>query len=39
MFAGVLSEKPKDDGVLGEVGGMIVADGFKRMRSGDRFWY
>jgi hypothetical protein len=28
-----------NDGVMGEFGGSLVGEGFKRIRDGDRFWY
>jgi peroxidase len=27
------------DGVMGEFGGSLVGEGFRRIRDGDRFWY
>ena len=38
-WVGILNEKSVEDGVLGEVGGKIVAHNFNMLRNGDRFWY
>lgn len=39
LWIGVVSEDSLRGGNLGEVGAAIVAETFKRLRDGDRFWY
>ena len=39
LWVGIISEKSLKGGVLGELGGTIVGDQFRRIRDGDRFWY
>lgn len=39
LFVGIISEKPVQDGVLGELGVEIVGQTFRNLRDGDRLWY
>ena len=39
LWIGIISEDSLPGGNLGEVGAAIVAETFKRLREGDRFWY
>lgn len=39
LWVGGLSEDPINDSQLGEVFHFIVADQFRRLRDGDRYWY
>lgn len=38
-WVGVLAEDHLPGAVVGELGAAIIADQFKRLRDGDRFWY
>ena len=39
LWVGIISEKPLEGAVLGELGAKIVGDQFARIRNGDSFWY
>lgn len=39
LWVGVLAEDPVRDSSVGPTGQRIMADQFRRMRDGDRFWY
>ena len=39
LFAGGLSEPSVRGGIVGETFGTSIARQFRRLRSGDRFWY
>ena len=39
LFVGIVCESGQSNAVLGKVGATIVADQFKKVRDGDRFWY
>lgn len=39
LWVGVVCEKTMEGSAMGQAGASIVADGFKRLRDGDRYWY
>ena len=39
LWVGVVCERSAPGGILGELGSRIVAETFKNIRDGDRFWY
>ncbi|MFO0939714.1 MAG: peroxidase family protein [Pirellulales bacterium] len=39
LWIGILAEDPVAGGSIGPTGQKIIADQFRRMRDGDRFWY
>ena len=39
MWIGIIAEDPMRDGVVGELGGTIIGEQFKRLRNGDRYFY
>ena len=39
VFAGGVSERAVRGGLIGPTFGCIIAEAFKNLRQGDRFWY
>ena len=39
LWVGVVCEEGKPDGVLGDVGGKVCGETFRKIRDGDRYWY
>ncbi|PAV75225.1 hypothetical protein WR25_18023 [Diploscapter pachys] len=39
LWVGGIIEEKMEDALIGETFGCIIADQFKRLREGDRFWY
>ena len=39
LYVGGLSESQVGTGALGPTFGCLIAEQFKQLRSGDRFWY
>lgn len=39
FYVGILLENRMNDSMVGPTGGCVIADGFRRIRNGDRFFY
>ena len=39
LFAGGVSERAADGGLVGPTFGCIIADHFRSIRQGDRYWF
>ncbi|PAV56333.1 hypothetical protein WR25_19420 [Diploscapter pachys] len=39
LYVGILMEKPMNEALIGPTGGRIIAEQFRRLRDGDRFYF
>jgi len=39
LFVGIISEKPINNAILGDLGAQIVGQTLRNLRDADRFWY